>query len=114
MFHTLYLYNGNDTKVFDCPMSLKQEININDVIAINEMYYKVYDIQYRFEVRGVINLMPVERKISARNRDEDTEYKSLYANNNRMQRAIDFFKRVNPLLNTGHSLESAYEKLYNE
>lgn len=32
----------------------------------------------------------------------------------KMDRAIHFFKNVHPLLNTGHSLNSAYDKLYND
>jgi len=112
--YILHLHKGKECKVFDFPMSAKKHIEIGEIIAINEVYYKVYDVQHRFQIRGGNNLMPFEIKVTARDKDEELEYRSVYANINRMERAIHFFQNVHPLLNTGHSLQSAYEKLYNE
>lgn len=114
MFDILHLHNGIECKVFDRPDSLKHDINVNDIIVIDSIFYKVYEIQYRFDVRGGDKIMPLERMIIARNREEEVKYQSVYGNINRMERAIDFFKKAHKYLNTGHSLQSAYETIYNE
>lgn len=53
-YYVLHLHKGKDTLVYDCPMSNKKFIEVGEIIAINGTYYKVYDVQHRFEVRGGI------------------------------------------------------------
>jgi len=114
MFNVLHLLNGKECTVFDCPQSMNRDINVDDFINVEGIIYKVFSVKYTFSIRGGNELQPIERMVMARNKEEFVEYQSVYGNINRMERAIDFFKKVHPLLNTGHSLESAYEKLYNE
>lgn len=58
--------------------------------------------------------MPTEIKVSARDKEEELTYRSVESSIDKMERAIHFFQNVHPLLNTGHSLLSAYDKLYGE
>lgn len=68
-FTVLYLYKGNETKVIDW---LGETPQIGSIIAINEVYYKVYDVQYRLVEDCIFEL-----KISARDKDEELVYKSV-------------------------------------